>query len=707
MNCSYSQETSDMVNTNKILIELLLIIPLCLQFLVIGDGCIEMERNALLSFKEDLVDPSGMLSSWNVSGDCCKWKRVECHVQTGRIISLNLRNQDYQSQVSGKLSASLVNLKELRYLDVSMNNFEGLSIPSFIGSLKRLRYLNLSYSSFSGVVPPQLGNLSNLVYLDLSVEASSMRIFSNQYLVGNNLGWIFELSSLKYLGLSGIDLNLTSDYLFQTINNTSMLEILELRACKLSGFLPNSLGHLSNLKILDLGSNFFVGDIPKSIGNLTSLVQLSLSNNQLNGSVPESLGKLSSLSILDLYGNPWNSNITERHLHNLSSLTKLSIMSTRFLSTNLVFDIPHDWFPPFTLKNLQIIGYQVGPRFPNWLRNQHKLKYLQLSDAMLSDAIPDWFLNLSLSLYFLDLSDNNLSGKVPNTFVFVDGAVLDLMSNSFEGPLPQFSSNISNFYLGSNKFNGTIPNNIGQIMPKLKQFDVSNNYLHGSIPSSMGNLSALDALSMNNNNFGGGILSLMGHMSSLSFLSLSNNNFVGELPSSIGNLSSLSTLLLSNNNFVGKIPSSLGNLSLTEIWLSHNNLSGEIPSSICSQNLLFLSLSNNNLGREIPRSLHNCTNMLMLNLADNMFSGEILAWIGDTTMPMPRLQVLKLRSNRFIGHIPKQLCTHSSLHFLDLAHNHFSGTIPLCLGDLTAFTGDLNNDQWHAFGRYQKGGCEG
>ncbi|BBN67732.1 disease resistance family protein / LRR family protein [Prunus dulcis] len=124
-------------------------------------GCIDIERKALLKLKQGLTDPSGRLSSW-VGEDCCKWSGVGCNNITGRVNRLDLSNGD-----GGEINPSLLVLKDLVYLDLSMNFFEGV-FPSFIGSLEKLKYLDLSGLSFVGVIPPNLGNLSRLLYLDLS-----------------------------------------------------------------------------------------------------------------------------------------------------------------------------------------------------------------------------------------------------------------------------------------------------------------------------------------------------------------------------------------------------------------------------------------------------------------------------------------------------------------------------------------------------------
>lgn len=137
----------------------------------LGIKCSDIERKALLNFKQTLTDPSGRLSSW-LAEDCCQWHGVSCSTETGQVIKLDLRNlrNSFQnsSALSGKIDSSLLNLKNLSYLDLSMNNFVGSHIPNFLGSFTTLRYLNLSFAQFGGTIPPHLGNLTNLGYLDRS-----------------------------------------------------------------------------------------------------------------------------------------------------------------------------------------------------------------------------------------------------------------------------------------------------------------------------------------------------------------------------------------------------------------------------------------------------------------------------------------------------------------------------------------------------------
>ncbi|RVW26822.1 Receptor like protein 30 [Vitis vinifera] len=169
-------------------------------------GCIERERQALLHFKRRLVDEFGLLSSWGDDNrDCCQWRGVQCSNQSGHIIMLHLQAPPsenpykYQS-LRGEISPSLLELDHLTHLDLSCNDFEGRHIPPFLGSLSRMQYLNLSHANFAQTVPTQLGNLSNLLSLDLS---------DNYYprLNSGNLEWLSRLSSLRRLGLSSVNLS--------------------------------------------------------------------------------------------------------------------------------------------------------------------------------------------------------------------------------------------------------------------------------------------------------------------------------------------------------------------------------------------------------------------------------------------------------------------------------------------------------------------
>jgi len=59
---------------------------------------------------------------------------------------------------------------------------------------------------------------------------------------------------------------------------------------------------------------------------------------------------------------------------------------------------------------------------------------------------------------------------------------------------------------------------------------------------------------------------------------------------------------------------------------------------------------------------------------------------------MPQLVMLRLRSNKFSGHIPIDIMRLSKFHILDLANNMFSGVIPQSLANLKALTTTMDSE---------------
>ncbi|XP_016745257.1 receptor-like protein EIX2 [Gossypium hirsutum] len=287
--------------------------------------CIQSEREALLKFKNHLIDPSNRLSSWVEGGDCCKWIGVDCHNSTGHVHQLHLAaplSPYERSKLRGKINHSLLELKHLSSLDLSYNNFSSIQIPKFLGMLGTLTHLNLSQAQFQGEIPHNLGNLSKLQYLDL--RGGIMPGWDTKV---TSLQWVSGLSSLQYLDLSYVDLRKANDWVQVTFKLPSLLD-LHLSYCGLEDDpSPISVNSTKSLVVLDLSQNRF-SSVPKSIFSLHGLVSIHLSGNSLEGPIPDYFGNTLFLEVLDLSWNHLNSSIPNS-LYSLNRLQFLSLSSNQ------------------------------------------------------------------------------------------------------------------------------------------------------------------------------------------------------------------------------------------------------------------------------------------------------------------------------------------------------------------------------------------
>ncbi|CAD5183944.1 unnamed protein product [Musa acuminata subsp. malaccensis] len=673
----------------------LCLLALLLHRATVTSGCFSMEREALLDFKAGIHDTYNRLSSW-VGQDCCAWEGVICGATTGHVVMLDLRNTNiYDWKLRGeRMNSSLLALSHLERLDLSFNDFSGIRIPEFIGSFKKLRYLNLSSTNFMGGIPARLGNLSSLHVLDLSDALhftshvdnlhwlSHLTSLKHLDLSGLNLtdvpDWFSSvnmLPSLQVLSMSSVGLdtipasvvhiNFTSSLtvldlsynhfdstLPKWLGNITSLTHLDLFYSGFYGVIPDAIGDLGSLTFLDLGDNQLEGTVPRSMvdlrrlkelhmqgnrltGNLsdlleqmTNLIILDLQSNLFNGSMPSSVGKFSNLTELNLAGNSVGGVLSEVHFENLTRLRLLDLSGNP-----ITISIGQSWVPPFQLRYVDLTKCQLGPQFPEWLQFQTQIEKLYLADCKIAGTMPAWLWNISSStITALDLSNNQIGGKLPSSLKFTKLVILYLDSNRFEGPLPtMLPSTLDTLFLSNNSFTGQLP-----IWPDVQSVALSDNMLDGGLSSSICQWT-------------GG----------LEYLDLSNNKLLGEIPYCLGkSLQNLYILNLGKNHFSGEIPHTIGFLS--GLW--------------------HLQLKNNSFSGELPLSLKNCIGLRFLDLAQNNFVGSITPWIGDN---LQQLVVLRLRSNMFSGVIPWQLARFEKLQILDLANNNFSGSIPHNIGNLS------------------------
>ncbi|RDY03294.1 LRR receptor-like serine/threonine-protein kinase GSO1, partial [Mucuna pruriens] len=638
-----------------------------------------------------------------------------------------------QNQLNGNIPKGNKLPSQLESLDLSYNNLSN-ELPEIIHHLSAcarysLRELNLRGNKINGTLP-DLSIFSALKTLDLSENQLNGNIPEDNKLPSqleslsiqsNNIKGGFPKSSgkacaLRFLDMSDNKLSEEFSMIIHHLSGCDSLEQLDLGMNQIYGTLPD-LSIFSSLKQLYLSGNKLSGEIPKDIQFPPQLEELYMQSSSLKGVLTDyHFANMSKLNILELSDNPL---LALTFTQNWVPPFQLSYISLRSCMLGPAF--PKWLRTQNNFGDLDISNAGITDMVPKWFWAKLALREwvsMNISYNNLYGIIPNFPLNNS---YFssLNLGSNQFEGSIPP---FLRGSIfLDLSNNKFHDSQSFLctSGTVETLYqldLSNNQLSGQIPD-CWSHFKSLSYLDLSHNNFSKKIPTSMGSLLNLQALLLRNNSLTNEI--------PLSLRSCTNLIIRAYPYLDWEQITRFAIFKFGKESFLWKFTirdlsskkhSALGSFSKQLIWANSQmyqefyfNVSkgfsryyqghsyfvntssystnqsydlnallmwkGSVQMFKNTELLLLKSIdfSSNHFAGEIPIEIEKLLELVSLNLSRNNLTGKIPSNIGKLTS----LEFLDLSRNQLVDSIPSSLTQIDRLTMLDLSHNNLSGEIPM------------------------------
>ncbi|KAL7185311.1 hypothetical protein ACSBR2_027277 [Camellia fascicularis] len=329
---------------------------------------------------------------------------LESISNSSKLTSLDLGNNAFTgnnltsgpSSSSPELSflTSLVNCKDLKVLSINRNPLDGI-LPTTIGNLSTsLEKFDADSCGMKGNSPSEIGNISNLLILNLPQNG----------LTGFIPSTIKVLGKLQILDLSK---NRLQGSILDDICQPKNMGDLRLNQNELFGLIHECLRNITSLRYLYLNSNKLTFVIPTRLGNLKDILEINLSSNSLNGNLPPQLGSFKVATLIDFSTNQFTSKIPSTII-GLQNLVTLSLAHNKLQGS-----------------------------IPDSFGSVVSLEFLDLSYNDVPDVIPKSLETLS-HLSHLNISFNKLRGQIPNGGPFANFTIHSFMWNEALCGSPNF-----------------------------------------------------------------------------------------------------------------------------------------------------------------------------------------------------------------------------------------------------------------------------